>query len=42
MLKMIIDGVLHAASGSFGLRPELPNPSNKLPGCLRCRLDFDA
>ncbi len=38
----IIDRVFDAASGTFGLRLELPNPGNKLPGGLRCRIDFDA
>jgi RND family efflux transporter MFP subunit len=38
----VIDRVFDAASGTFGLRLELPNPGNKLPAGLRCRIQFDA
>jgi RND family efflux transporter MFP subunit len=37
----IIDRVFDAASGTFGIRLELPNPGNKLPAGLRCRVQFD-
>lgn len=36
----VIDRVFDAASGTFGLRLELPNPGNKLPAGLRCRIEF--
>src|SRR3546814_13355113 len=34
----VIDRVFAVASGTFGMRLELPNPGNKLPGGLRCRI----
>jgi RND family efflux transporter MFP subunit len=34
----VIDRVLDPASGTFGLRLELPNPDYRLPAGLRCRL----
>lgn len=37
-----IDRVLDAASGTFGVRLELPNPKNKLPAGLRCDVVFKA
>ncbi len=37
----IVDRVLDASSGTFGVRLELPNPDNKLPGGLRCTVSFD-
>ena len=36
----VIDRVFDAASGTFGMRLELPNPGNKLPAGLRCRLEI--
>ena len=36
----IIDRVFEAASGTFGMRLELPNPGYKLPAGLRCRIEF--
>jgi len=36
----IIDRVFDAASGTFGMRLELPNPDYKLPAGLRCRIEF--
>ena len=36
----VSDHVLDAASGTFGVRLELPNPEGALPGGLRCRLRF--
>ena len=39
----VIDKVIDAASGTFGVRLELANPNNALPGGLKCkvRLPFD-
>ena len=34
----IIDRVMDAASGTFGVRLELPNPGLKLPAGIKCRL----
>ena len=36
----VIDQVLDAASGTFGVRLELPNPQLKIPGGIRCRAVF--
>ena len=36
----IVDKVVDAASGTFGVRLELPNPGNFIPGGLRCSLIF--
>jgi len=36
----VVDRVFDAASGTFGMRLELPNPGNKLPAGLRCRIEF--
>jgi RND family efflux transporter MFP subunit len=36
----VIDPVLDAASGTFGLRLELANSQRKIPGGSRCRVDF--
>ncbi|GMQ95637.1 MAG: hypothetical protein BMS9Abin14_085 [Gammaproteobacteria bacterium] len=36
----IVDKVVDAASGTFGVRLELPNPDNFVPGGLRCSLIF--
>jgi membrane fusion protein (multidrug efflux system) len=37
----VIDQVFDAASGTFGVRLELPNPHNALPAGLRCHVVFD-
>jgi RND family efflux transporter MFP subunit len=37
----IVDRVLDAASGTFGVRLALPNPSLALPGGIRCKIAFD-
>lgn len=37
---VIVDKVVDAASGTFGVRVELPNPSLKLPAGLRCQVRF--
>jgi multidrug efflux pump subunit AcrA (membrane-fusion protein) len=36
----IVDRVIDAASGTFGVRLELPNPKYKLPAGLKCRVTF--
>jgi membrane fusion protein, multidrug efflux system len=33
---MVVDRVMDAASGTFGVRMELPNPHLKLPAGLEC------
>jgi RND family efflux transporter MFP subunit len=37
----IVDRVVDASSGTFGIRLELPNPDNKLPGGLKCTVSFN-
>ena len=39
---VVVDRVLDAASNTFGIRIELPNPSLALPAGLRCKVRFDA
>lgn len=36
----IVDKVLDAASGTFGVRLSLPNPDHQLPAGLRCQVQF--
>jgi len=36
----IVDRVIDAASGTFGVRLQLPNPGNRLPAGLKCRVIF--
>jgi len=36
----IVDKVVDAASGTFGVRLELPNPDYKLPPGLKCKIRF--
>jgi RND family efflux transporter MFP subunit len=36
----IVDRVIDAASGTFGARLELPNPKNRLPAGLKCKVIF--
>jgi RND family efflux transporter MFP subunit len=36
----VVDRVLDAASGTFGVRLKLPNPDFALPAGIRCRIDF--
>jgi multidrug efflux pump subunit AcrA (membrane-fusion protein) len=38
----VIDSVFDSASGTFGVRLQLPNPKGKLPAGIRCRVDFPA
>ncbi len=37
----VVDQVFDAASGTFGLRIELPNPNNHIPAGHRCSVTFD-
>jgi RND family efflux transporter MFP subunit len=36
----IVDQVVDAASGTFGVRLELPNPEHRLPAGLKCKVTF--
>lgn len=36
----VVDRVLDAASGTYGVRLELPNPQHRIPAGVRCRADF--
>ena len=36
----IVDRVVDAASGTFGIRLELPNPKYNLPAGLKCKVVF--
>ena len=36
----VVDKLVDAASGTFGVRLELPNPGNQLPAGLKCRINF--
>lgn len=36
----IVDNVVDAASGTFGIRLALPNPDNQIVGGLKCRAEF--
>ena len=36
----VIDSVFDTASGTFGVRLELPNAGGKVPAGIRCRVDF--
>ena len=38
----VIDSVFDSASGTFGVRLELPNATGTLPAGIRCRVDFPA
>ncbi|MGM0760836.1 MAG: efflux RND transporter periplasmic adaptor subunit [Thermodesulfobacteriota bacterium] len=37
---IVVDRVVHAASGTFGVRLELPNPDYQLPPGLKCKVIF--
>ena len=37
---VVVDRVIDAASGTFGVRLELPNPESKVPAGIRCRVRF--
>ena len=36
----VVDSVFDTASGTFGVRLELPNAAGKLPAGIRCKVDF--
>jgi multidrug efflux pump subunit AcrA (membrane-fusion protein) len=36
----VVDRVLDAASGTFGVRLKMPNPEHLLPAGLRCKIRF--
>jgi hypothetical protein len=36
----VVDRVLDAASGTFGVRLEVPNPNLAIPAGIRCRVDL--
>jgi multidrug efflux pump subunit AcrA (membrane-fusion protein) len=36
----VVDKVFDAASGTFGVRLELPNPDFELPAGIKCTVDF--
>jgi RND family efflux transporter MFP subunit len=36
----VVDQVFDAASGTFGVRLEVPNPDGRLPGGQRCKVNF--
>lgn len=38
---IVVDKVIDAASGTFGVRLELPNPALVLPAGLKCKIRFD-
>ena len=38
---LVVDRVFDAASGTFGVLLELPNPGGTLPAGHRCKLTFD-
>ncbi len=38
----LVDRVIDAASGTFGVRLELPNPGNRIPAGIKCRVRFSA
>lgn len=38
---VVVDRVIDAASNSFRVRLELPNPNHRLPPGLRCKVEFD-
>ena len=37
---VIVDRVVDAASGTFGIRLEMANPGNRIPAGIRCRVRF--
>jgi RND family efflux transporter MFP subunit len=37
----VVDRVMDAASGTFGIRLALPNPDMTLPGGIRCKVQFN-
>ena len=39
-VTQVVDRVMDAASGTFGVRLRLPNPDLALPGGIRCTVRF--
>lgn len=39
---VVVDRVIDAASGTFGIRLELPNPGNRVPAGIKCKARFPA
>jgi multidrug efflux pump subunit AcrA (membrane-fusion protein) len=37
---IVVDRMIDAASGTFGVRLELPNPGNQIPAGAKCRARF--
>lgn len=37
----VVDRLVDAASGTFGVRLQLPNPGNKIPAGIKCRVKFE-
>ena len=37
----VVDRLVDAASGTFGVRLQLANPGNKIPAGIKCRVKFD-
>jgi multidrug efflux pump subunit AcrA (membrane-fusion protein) len=37
----VVDRVVDAASGTFGVRLEVPNPNYRLPAGLKCKARFN-
>jgi membrane fusion protein (multidrug efflux system) len=37
---VVVDRLIDAASGTFGLRLELPNPGNKIPAGMKCSVQL--
>ena len=37
----VVDSVVDAASGTFGVRLALPNPEQQVPAGVKCRVVFD-
>jgi len=38
---VVVDKLIDAASGTFGVRLQLPNPSNKFPAGIKCKVEFE-
>jgi len=37
---VVLDKLIDAASGTFGVRLQLPNPGNKIPAGIKCSVEF--
>jgi membrane fusion protein (multidrug efflux system) len=37
---VVVDKVIDAASGTLGIRLQLPNPDSKIPAGIKCMVDF--